>query len=116
MKLFGLKRLFQTESKIAIQAAKQDIELFGSAVVMSGIFTPTLRANILPLLVLRMLIVARLWFGSNCGFVLHCVLLPANQAGFHLTQDQHSKWETTCQVNNHEFDRHKSRADKYITW
>jgi hypothetical protein len=32
----------------------------------------------------------------------HSVLLPASQAGFRLTQDQHSKWNNTCQVNNHE--------------
>jgi hypothetical protein len=29
---------------------------------------------------------------------LHFHLLPANQAGFNLTQDQHSKWNNTCQV------------------
>jgi hypothetical protein len=32
---------------------------------------------------------------------LHFILLPANQAGFRLTQEQHSKWTNTCQVNNH---------------
>ncbi|HZR66249.1 MAG TPA: hypothetical protein VFA85_13960 [Terriglobales bacterium] len=40
--------------------------------------------------------------GDNFESLHLCFLLPANQAGFDLTQDQHSKWNKTCQVNNHE--------------
>lgn len=32
----------------------------------------------------------------------HLSLLPASHAGFNLMQDQHSKWNKTCQVNNRE--------------
>jgi hypothetical protein len=40
--------------------------------------------------------------GSFVQQIGHFVLLPASHAGFQLTQDQHNKWNKTCQVNNRE--------------
>lgn len=47
----------------------------------------------------------------------HFVLLPANQAGFRLTQDNYAKWTNTCQVNNHVYVPYWMRGKRFQrTW
>lgn len=68
---------------VGVNRPEQDVHYFG--VMGKLFFRPTLSGFVIAV-------------GSEC----HFILLPANHAGFRLTQEQHSKWKNTCQVNNYD--------------